>query len=351
MAPLITDPRTVTEHDFPVTGTSAQQWRFLLNYAMLAPSEYNTQPWLFRIHDTYVEIYADRARRLPVLDPDERELMISCGAAYQNLRIALHHFGYQETLEFLYDQSKTGLVASIRMGMRASFPPEENALFSAITHRRTNRHAFEDRPVPTVLLEDLKLLTGREGARLHIIQDEQTREKVTNLIVAGDRTQWTSPQFRQELAAWLATRGRKSRDGLPGYTGAKGSLAGSVSPFVVRTFNLWREEVARDRQLTGAAPVLAVLSTYSDTSGDWFLAGQTIEKVLLYICAEGLQASFVNQPIEVPTLRVWLCNILESTEHPQAIIRLGYGSEVAPTPRRGVQDVLQEYIDNGVVCT
>src|SRR5215471_7151832 len=91
------DPPAVTEADFPAAGTAAQQLRVLLNYALLAPSEYNTQPWLFRIYDNCVDLYADPSRRLPIVDPDDRELIISCGAACQNLRIAVRHFGYQET--------------------------------------------------------------------------------------------------------------------------------------------------------------------------------------------------------------------------------------------------------------
>lgn len=77
MLPLTTNPRTIVETDFPAEAAPAQQWCFLLNYALLAPSEYNTQPWLFRVQGDSVEILADHSRRLPVVDPDDRELLIS----------------------------------------------------------------------------------------------------------------------------------------------------------------------------------------------------------------------------------------------------------------------------------
>jgi nitroreductase len=35
--------------DFPIAGTPAEQLRFLLHYAVLAPSGHNSQPWLFKI--------------------------------------------------------------------------------------------------------------------------------------------------------------------------------------------------------------------------------------------------------------------------------------------------------------
>ena len=59
---LAEDPWQVSEHDFPRGGTEQEQLLFLLNYAILAPSSHNTQPWLFRVADDGIEIYADRRR-------------------------------------------------------------------------------------------------------------------------------------------------------------------------------------------------------------------------------------------------------------------------------------------------
>ena len=62
--------------------------RRLLEAAVQAPSSHNTQPWLFRVEDGAVHLLADRTRALPVNDPDDRELTISCGCALLNLRVA-----------------------------------------------------------------------------------------------------------------------------------------------------------------------------------------------------------------------------------------------------------------------
>ena len=111
---------------------------------------------------------------------------------------------------------------------------------------------------------------------------------------------------------------------------------------MVRTFDLWREEAAKDRQLAAGAPILAVLGTFADSPGDWFAAGMAIERVLLEVCASGLQSSFVNQPIEVASLRSWLGQALEREDFPQLVLRIGYGKPAPFTPRRCVQDVLLE---------
>ncbi|MBE3559540.1 MAG: nitroreductase [Ktedonobacteraceae bacterium] len=345
MLPLAADPRTVSEKDFPATGTKAQQWCFLLNYALLAPSEYNTQPWLFRVCDDCVEFFVDQSRKLAVVDPEGRELLASCGTAYQNLCLALHYFGYREIDEFLYDPAKGNLLLRASMGEKVPASAEDQMLFTAIKQRRMNRHVFENRQVPQDLLADLQRLADQQGAQLRLIRDEQTRESLTRLIVAGDRMQWANRFFRQELASWI-TQGEKAvQDGLPGYAGAKGSFAGMANPYVVRTFDLWREEAARDRQLASASPVLAVLHTATDKPADWFAAGRAAEMVLLRICAAGLQTSIVNQPIEVSSLRYWLHSLLPDTGYPQMIFRIGYGPEAPLTPRRSVQDILLEVVD------
>ncbi len=47
---------------------------------------HNTQPWRWRIADDRLDLYADQARRLDVIDPDDRLLTVSCGAALHHAR-------------------------------------------------------------------------------------------------------------------------------------------------------------------------------------------------------------------------------------------------------------------------
>jgi nitroreductase len=132
---LSIDPRLVREGDFPAQGTPTEQWSFLLNYALLAPSEYNTQPWLFRLQDDSVEMYADYTRGLPVVDPHNRELLISCGAACYNLRLAARHFGYLVLWVFFVDNELADLLVRLHLGAKQATPAEEDRLFPAIVRR------------------------------------------------------------------------------------------------------------------------------------------------------------------------------------------------------------------------
>jgi nitroreductase len=51
----------------PTSGDAGEKLRLLLRYAILAPSGHNTQPWLFRMRDQAVELYADPYPRPPGL--------------------------------------------------------------------------------------------------------------------------------------------------------------------------------------------------------------------------------------------------------------------------------------------
>lgn len=337
---LTIDPRLVRESDFPATGMPEDQWSFLLNYALLAPSEYNTQPWMFRVQNDCVEIYADYTRKLPIVDPQNRELLISCGAACYNLRLAARHFGYRGSMECFVTSEQTDPLARLHLGVKQSAHCEEDRLFAAIVQRQSNRAVYEARDIPQDDINRLQLCAGEERTWLKLIQDARMRKSIANLIVAGDRRQWADKRFRSELADWVHPREHGNIDGLPGDVHAKGSFHEMTSPFLVRTFDLWREEAARDRHLVAGAPVLAVLGTFNDTPGDWFMTGMAMERILLEACASGLQTSFVNQPVEVPSLRSWLCQALGCTHYPQLIIRIGYGSPAPWTPRRSVRDVL-----------
>jgi len=85
---------SVTRSGLSFHGARCDQLRFLLRYAQLAPSLYNTQPWLFRIDGDMIEILAHRRRTLAHADSQERQLMMSTGAVVAALCIAGGHFDF-----------------------------------------------------------------------------------------------------------------------------------------------------------------------------------------------------------------------------------------------------------------
>jgi len=82
---------------FPIRGTIQQKLKFLLRYAILAPSQFNTQPWKFMVKSDKIILFCDRDRAMNVADPDDRAMMLSCGSLLHYLWLATRHFGYKGT--------------------------------------------------------------------------------------------------------------------------------------------------------------------------------------------------------------------------------------------------------------
>ncbi len=340
MKDMMASPWAIDEQDFPLNAALAEKLEFVLGYAVLAPSSHNTQPWLFRIRGECIELFADRTRSLKVSDPGDRELVISCGAALFHLKLALRHFNLFRRLELLPDPADLDLLARVWVGTEGSQVIEDTLMFHAIPKRRTNRQRFQADPLPPRLLAELHTAAFHEGAWLHYVEAEDERLGLAELVAQGDRKQWSDKRFRLELAAWVHSNHSAARDGIPGYAQDVDDMLSYMGPLVVRTFDLGDGQAAKNTEIALHSPALAVIGTSEDTPRDWLLAGQALAHVLLRARVEDVWASFLNQPIEVPELRSQLVQLLDRCGSPQLILRLGFGSDVKPTPRRHVDEVL-----------
>ena len=332
----------VLEDEF-LDGTTAEQLKFLLNYAVLAPSTHNTQPWQFSIVDDAIELYVDRTRALSVADPNDRELVISCGAALFYLRIAIRHFGYSDLVEIGPDNNKPNLLARIGLGSRRVIRQEENCLFRAIGRRYTNWLSFEDCQLPKSLQSELETACCCEGNYLQIatqIIPETSRQTVVNLIAEGNRIQMADPLFRQELARWIHPS--KSHDGISAHARKMSQRVDLLVPlisFAIRSFDWGKSQADKDYQLAIDAPVLMSIFSNGDTPEDWIATGEALAHLLLRARVDNVWASFFNQPIQVPQLRSRLQALFPDSGYPQILLRLGYVRETKPTSIR-IDEVL-----------
>lgn len=325
------------EAGFPRFGSPEEKFHFLLRYAILAPSNRNSQPWLWKLKGDTAELYADRTRALPYLDPDNRELILSCGAALLHLRVALRHFGFKDEVTVFPDQNDPTLLAAVRLIEGVTASPQEERLFTAIPLRHTNRHPFIERALPDSMKAELQAEAKREGIRLLFIEDNETRFAIIKLIARSSRTQGHDPQFVKETLGWLHPGDSRIRSssGIPQDASGGGLLSHYATDVGVA-------QSEKDEFLAWSAPLLAVLQTEDNRPCDWLAAGQALARVLLHATAEGVQASFFNGPVEVAAMWPKLHEILKQAGLPQMILRLGYPSqEAGSTPRRQVDEVLK----------
>jgi hypothetical protein len=324
---------------FPHEASAGEKLRSLLRYAVLAPSGHNMQPWKFHISGETLELFGDCSRALPVTDPQNRELVMSCGAALLNLRVALRNFGYTAITELCPDPATPYLLATLKIVGQAPPGRTDHRLFKAIPERRTNRNAFESRAIPRALLYRWQRAAGYEDAWLHSAETTEERLAVADLVQQGEQELANRREYRDELPRWLRPNqsfNALQRDGVPGYSMGLGDLASTLTG----ALPLGTMHARRNHSLVTNAPAFFVLGTAEDDVESWMIAGQALSRILLAAQSEGVTASFFLQPIELPHLRARLIQLIGEQGYPQITFRLGYGSRVQPTPRRPVSDVL-----------
>ncbi|MFC3743162.1 Acg family FMN-binding oxidoreductase [Paractinoplanes deccanensis] len=304
--------------------------------ATLAPSLHNSQPWHFRIEGDAVEVYADSLRRLEVLDPTGRELMISVGAAVFTLRAALRGEGYLPGVETFPDAGTPDLVA--RVFPRDSAKPGAAAreLAAAIPRRHTNRRPFSAAVVPAAALDRLREAAAHEGATLTVAGPASRTVIVSLGRTAAERLRRRGGYYA-ELNRWTrAVPGR--RDGIP--AAAIGPWD-SLERIPMRDFGVIDAQPSRRGERFEAYPTIAVLSTEGDGPPEWLRAGQAMQRVLLVATGLHLATTPVSQPVEIASIREVLSDP-RAGRWAQMLIRLGYGAPAPATPRRPLSEVLAD---------
>lgn len=329
---------------WPHDGPARARWTFLIRHAVLAPSSHNAQPWRFRLDGDALELLADRTRAQPVSDPYDRELVISCGAALGTMEIAARAHGASLEVAAVPDARERDLLARVRFGAAVTEAETQSArrLYASIPLRHTNRHPFDPTPLHGPELAALQTQAARLGIEVRFVVDEAQKRRIAELVAAGDRMLGRRPEFRRELADWLRSNDPSVRDGVPGYAQGLGAFASTVGPFVARNFDWGPLKAAKDEQLALASAALVLLIAPADTPKLWLATGRALAHVLLEATALGLASSFLNQAVELLSLRLRLEEDFALHGKPQLLLRVGHPLQAArPTPRRAVDDVIE----------
>ncbi len=283
------------------SSTPEEITHFVVEAAVNAPSLHNTQPWWFYGADHEVGMHADVERRLPVADPDGREMMISCGAALFTARVALRYLGIVPKVRVLPEARLETLVAKINWTDDTPPAEYERELFTDIPRRRTHRGGFDAEPLPEGLLAALQDEASKENAALLILDDEAQRTALAAVVEAGDYALRQDGARAREEASWAPGPRSKRRDGVPAT--AYPAMPEKTEPnFPGRDFahgHGWGLPPAGVGRLPRSAGVVALLTTASDRSSDWIGAGQALQRVLLIATGCGLAAALHSQPLEI----------------------------------------------------
>ncbi|GAB3829179.1 Acg family FMN-binding oxidoreductase [Dactylosporangium cerinum] len=305
--------------------------------ARLAPSILNTQPWRWQVHDDVLDLYADADRRLPEVDPHGRLMTLSCGAALHHARVALAAAGFEPAVDRLPDAGRPLLLARIRDCRPRPATQENLAAYRSMRLRHTDRRLFaQGMPVPGEVLDQLRVAAEAEGARLHLLQQQ-------DVVYLGYAAQGAhkvgahDPRAAEELHRWTH-RGADAPDGVP-----PGTVAGAADrPVPLRDFGLGDEAALSPGAGDDADAVYLVVATARDEPLDWLVSGEAVSAVWLMATARGLAGSPMTDVVETPGARVLVRSLLQPPGQPQLVLRLCVAQTPAPpgSPRRPAADTV-----------
>lgn len=308
----------------------------LVRYATLAANGHNTQPWKFSIKEQTIEILPDYDRRLPIVDPNDRELWISLGCALENLLITARGIGYAPEVSYPDDENL------IKVNLTVD-TPQISPLFAAIPDRQTTRSVYDGQSINISELNKLQALPLEPGVALHFVTDSGGLESVAEYVNQGNLAQYENAAFIEELIYWLRFNRREilnSRDGLFSKCSGNPEVPNWLGKLFVSGTNPQQQADADVKKLRSSSGVINITSESDDISS-WIRTGQVYERLSLMMTSLNIKSALLNQPIEVADIRPQFQNAMKlGVLFPQLMVRFGYAPAMPNSIRRPVEQVL-----------
>jgi hypothetical protein len=328
-APL-PDPWTLHEAEYRLLRSREDQFKFVVRYATLAPSNRNSQPWRFSVGRDQITIHADLSRWQQVSDSHQRELHISLGCALENLLVALEHFGFGHIVTLCPDAEDFSIAAQVAV-LDRSIPSyfRTRDMFTAIVRRRTHHGQYLRRTVSSRVLGGLSACNVDKELVLFMTRGSAIKKTVTQLAFEGDALSLADSRYREELADSIGA----------GSFGGPWLLA-LAQQFAVAHLGAQKTIARGSHKALASSPVFGLISGESNHRAVQIKAGQLLERVYLVAASHGLSLQPISQLLETEQVQARFARLFRAGGVPLMPFRLGYpGSLASPTPRRSIEEV------------
>jgi hypothetical protein len=323
--------------DFYKQQSEADKLKFLLKFAVLAPSSHNTQPWAFSVSRNSIHVYREINRRLPIADTNDRQLLLSIGCTIENILIAADYYGYDG--EVIYKDDKDGgavkdLIAVINFKNRTGKKEtnesrNDDHLIHSIITRRTNRGKYKDDSISQKILQSIESLQT-DGLKMTFVHDKEKIFKLGDIAVAASIESMVDDAFRHELSQHLKHNVTKSKIGMPGFTLGIPTPISFLLPSLMRRFNMEKAAQKQNESLFRKyTPYIAVISTKEDEKRQWLEAGRKFQHLSLILTKEGISFSPWGAPIQIGSFYRDIQSVINNDYRPQIFFRVGYAKKPA----------------------
>jgi hypothetical protein len=163
-------------------------------------------------------------------------------------------------------------------------------------------------------------------------------------VLEGNSQQMSDPAFMRELKQWIRfsdAEAVRAGDGLSTRASGHPSLSRWLaSPLFGLFMSADGENDKYAKQVRSSAGI-AVFVSDADDKAHWVEAGRCFERFALQATALGIRTAFLNQPVEVATMRPRFASLLGVPGlRPDLVVRFGRGPDMPRSQRRDIESVL-----------
>lgn len=322
------------------TSNVAAQRREWVRLATLAASSHNSQPWKFRVLADTIVIAPDYARRCKAVDPDDSHLFRSLGCAAENLVHAAAADGFATQVRF--DAAQDAVLVAFERSAAA----QRDNLAAAIFERRCTRTPYDAKPITEPMQAALLTAASMAGVTPLFLESAPQKEAMIEYVRQGNIAQFEDPGFVNELRDWVRFNEADAiaaGDGLAGAVSGQPSIPGWLGRFLFRFIASGLKQADIDAKAIRSSAGIVAFVAERDDKAAWVAVGRAYERFALQAAALDIRNAFINQPVEVrslrPQLQAWLG---VPQQHVQLIVRYGTGPASPHSLRRPLDAVLVE---------
>jgi hypothetical protein len=328
--------------DYPKKADISAQIEFMLGYATLAPSTFNSQPWKCQINNGELKVFLDLSRMPEKSDKSGRFGYVSLGCFLQNLTIASEYFGWKVETTYPMKKGRGNILVAVVTftSSKKTVSQQTKQLFKAIPERVTNRSLSKDKKISQKIFKNL---TSQAGNNQRLITFSETEKpKIKEISKIGDMEIWSDFDFRKEHTAWIRHNLTKEYDGMPAFGVGIGLIPSLVAKPMVLSPVFAKLQTKKNQQTLESSHHFGVLCGVDDPIS-WIKIGALFETLSLIAAKEGISLSPMGQFIECDKARDMLTDLVakKTKLKPQLFFRMGYPSlPTRQSPRIPVSQIL-----------
>jgi len=299
----------------------------ILYHASLAPSGHNAQPWFVRIakKNEWV-IGLDPQRRLPEVDPDNREALLSIGAFAENLALAAGTYGYEAEMEIIAGNPFEQDIIKVTLNNTGTV----NYPLERLKQRMTVKQGYLSDEIKK---EDIHALSEPlKGRQFYFPKGTEHANCIEEGAIENFRIQANRDNAQQELVRWVRLSNKDAESYRDGLT-VEGMEIRGLKGWFVRNFikpqdfmkpSFRKQSIDMTAKLARQGGGWLIITSEGQTVADLINSGRRFERMALLARERNLALHPMTQYLEEKEGLEQIAADHAASVIPQFVLRVGY---------------------------